>query len=738
MDSMHLYMEYMKVLAAYFALLYVWPGIVFWKYLEGKGLTFRFLFCCTVQIVLLNGIILGLGAFHILNVWVVRGVFWGLPVLSGIMALYNLYIKNIHMAKHGWKYAIIGVFKSINRRFCKFLQIYKGRMTEYFVLIVILLFGMAYFSIGAFCDNSYGNYDLYTHFRWILKLRKGEIFPEGIYPEAMHCFIYGLRYLFGVKLHSCILFLAGIHISAFLVAAYCLLKELFQYRCVPLLILLAWLTYDSGVSGDVLDTMYLSMTRLTWTLPQEFGLYLVFLCPLFLIRFFRMEKNEFSIKRWYKIDNLFLLALGVGAAVATHFYVIILAFFVCLAVVIVYCWKMFSLKRLVPLTCAVAGGAVAGAAPMVIAYVAGTEAQDSIWWGIHRFKGISEDSVNYNAAGNDMPKKMGNVIVDFYQKGYVAIFGEHGALDWIIISGVIIAILCVYCVYRRGRQNESRQLPTEAVGGYLFMILASLISVFLYAAPYMGFPEFVAVDRIFTILKMILYSVWGVLIDLILFFKKTQKIGMRRNAVIGCMLVYCVAYFVDFHEYLFSVLKRYNAAVNVTDEIVEEYRDCSYVIVSMYDEVGQIEEEGHHEELMIFLQNLEQDEYFVPAEDVFLYIEKHPLVQGQIHYFTGPSWLASRSSLLSDNAEWKSQCPDILHTEISEEMSQQDVDYERIPWDSYLDATIRTVLCSKAYYWYQDFRRVYSGETSVYYEDDEFVCYLIHQDLDNLLNLSME
>ena len=81
------------------------------------------------------------------------------------------------------------------------------------------------------------------------------------------------------------------------------------------------------------------------------------------------------------------------------------------------------------------------------------------------------------------------------------------------------------------------------------MILASLISVFLYAAPYMGFPEFVAVDRIFTILKMILYSVWGVLIDLILFFKKTQKIGMRRNAVIGCMLVYCVAYFVDFHEY---------------------------------------------------------------------------------------------------------------------------------------------------------------------------------------------
>ena len=71
-------------------------------------------------------------------------------------------------------------------------------------------------------------------------------------------------------------------------------------------------------------------------------------------------------------------------------------------------------------------------------------------------------------------------------------------------------------------------------------------------------------------------------------------------------------------------------------------------------------------------------------------------------------------------------------------MSQQDVDYERIPWDSYLDATIRTVLCSKAYYWYQDFRRVYSGETSVYYEDDDFVCYLIHQDLDNLLNLSME
>lgn len=742
MDRMHLYMEYMKVLAVYLTVLYVWPSIVFYKYLRGKGLTFRFLFCSTVQVVLFNSVILGLGLLHILNVWVVRAFFWGLPVITVLFSQHRrirqtvwvklkggLQLRNLQLDK---KYKCMAV------RMNSVFRNYKGRLVEYLLLLVIVMFGISYFSIGTFCDCSFGNYDQYTHFKWILKLNQGQIFPDGIYPEAMHCFIYGMHYLFGVKLHSCMLFFAGIHIATFLTAAYCMLKEVFGYRYMSLFILLAWLTYDSGITGDVLDKMYLSMTRLTWTLPQEFGLYLVFLCPLFLIRFFRINRDDLTIKQWYKNENLLLLMSGVGAAVSTHFYVLILAFFMCLAVVMAYCWKMLAVKKTMSLLSAVMTGMFVGVIPMVIAFLTGSELQVSLWWGINRFQGISEDAVNFNAGGNVSQPVNSNVLFDFFNKGYVAILGEYGAIDLILASAAAVIVLCGYYIYSRRGGSNLKRLPTGVAEGYLFIIFSSVISVFLYAAPYIGLPEFVAVDRIFVILRMMIYSVPGVLIDLILFFRKTKlrRKGTGRRAVLGCILIYCIAYFLDFHEYLFSVLKRYNAAVFVTDEIMDAYEDSSYTIVSMLDESGQLEEEGHHEELFFFLKNIRQEDYNIPTEYIFLYVEKHPLVQGQIHHFNGPDWIASKSSLLSYNAEWKSQCPDILHTEITREASCQEVDYDQSPWHSYMDITVRTVLCSKAYYWYKDFEKEYPEETSVYYEDDDFVCYRIHQDLKYPLNLS--
>ncbi len=56
MGNMYPYIEFVKVITAYVTLLYIWPSVVFYKYLKGKGMTFRFLFCSTVQIVLINEI----------------------------------------------------------------------------------------------------------------------------------------------------------------------------------------------------------------------------------------------------------------------------------------------------------------------------------------------------------------------------------------------------------------------------------------------------------------------------------------------------------------------------------------------------------------------------------------------------------------------------------------------------------------------------------------------------------
>lgn len=744
MDNMGLYFEYIKVLAAYAALFYVWPGFVFHRYLKGKGLTFRFIFCSVVSVVIFNGLILGLGLFEILNVWFVRVLFWGIPVLSFVLPTIPRKQQNEESGVRTEekqrimcriKKNLAALFGSIPENGKCLWQTYKIRIPEYLMLILILIFGMAYFSIGMFHDYSYGCYDHYTHYRWITELNQGSIFTEGIYPEAMHCFIYGMRYLLGVNLHSCLLFLAGIHISMFLLAAYCLMKEVFQCRCTPLFVLIAWLTFDLYIEGDVMHPLYLSITRLTWTYPQEFGMYLVFLCPLFLLRYFRQKQEEAEI--WNENDNLLLLMLGVGAAISTHFYVIIFAFFLCVPVVVVHYRKILLFRQIRNLLYAVGFGTCIGAFPMMAAYIMGVYPEKSLRWGIGRFNGVSEEAVNYHAGGNHL-LQTGNFVKDIYEKGYMALFGKNVAFVLAVLSVIIVVSFCAGYEYLCHRRRDRKLQFAGIFTGYLYIVGASLVCIFLYAAPYMGLPEFIAVDRIYSIVKMLALSVFGVIIDCILLILCIQikKNSVRSVTVLGCVLIYCFAYMTDFHEYLYLVMTRYNAEVFVTNEITERFGQSSYRIISMQYEKGQLEEVWRHEELLDFIQSVDEEEYYLPEEYIFLYVEKHPLVLGQIHYVTGPAWLADDSSLFSAN-EVKSRCPDVLHTEISWELSQQDVSYYQEKEENYFDTMIRSILCSKAYYWYQDFSEKYPSETEVYYEDEDFVCFKIHQSPGISLNLSL-
>ena len=70
-----------------------------------------------------------------------------------------------------------------------------------------MVFAIIYFSYGAFQNHSYGWGDMYVHHAWIYGLKEGQIFSAGVYPEAMHCFVYCMDALFGVSIYSCLLFL---------------------------------------------------------------------------------------------------------------------------------------------------------------------------------------------------------------------------------------------------------------------------------------------------------------------------------------------------------------------------------------------------------------------------------------------------------------------------------------------------------------------------------------------------
>ncbi len=745
MKNLYPYVETLKVGAAYAALLYIWPSIVFRKLLRGKGLTFRFLFCSIVQPVLISTAVLGLGLIHLLHFGVVRLLFWGALAAPLLVACcrekrvpVRLPLRALLAGHYGWKLFFCRAADGLARRWQRFRQRYAGKAAEYLVLAGILLFGLAFFLNGAFQDYSFGCFDQYTHYRWTENLLAGDIFTWGVYPEGMHCFLYALHVLFGVKLHSCVLFLAGLHNStSFLLAAYCLLNALFRSRHTTLLVLTAWLAFD-GIGPVALE----AFTRMTWTLPQEFGHYLILACPLLLLRYCRERCKPVQ---WYRDENLLLLAVGIANAVSMHFYVLILAACACVPVVFAYWRELFPPRRMLPPIAAGLYGAELGLLPMLIACAVGFPLEGSLLWGFNTLRGASGDSIR-NRIAAAAPKevhvslweRLSAPLKGFYENGYVPLFGDYAA--WMLLLSLLVPALLLACWYarRRGRLREGA-LPARTAKGYLILALGCMVFILLFAAPYIGLPELVVIDRTLAITQLLAFGLVAVPVDFLLAWASSLrgKPLPRGLMATGCLCLYLAAYMTDFRQSTFCYLQRYNSTVAVTDQIMNRYPEGNYCIVSTLDERYQVPSQNH-EELLNFMKNTEGEAYTIPKEYIFLYVEKQPIQRGQVHFHKAPHWLARENNKRFSGANNQSQCPDILHTEISEEMADANMPYVPNLRDNYDNQMLHTVLASRAYAWYQRFSATYPAETNVYYENDEFVCYVIHQNMDMFLELAQK
>lgn len=397
MDTWYWALEYVRVFFAYVMILFVWPSVVFRDYLRGRSRTVRFAFCVTVPVVLLNTVVLSLGVFHILYGWLIAVLFYG-TLLLGLLRWHPVRreqikkISRLFLGTYGIRLLLLRlrnrVKNGIGRAHAQFRQSIRGRRCVYLMLGVVVCFGMVYFSYGAFHDYSYGFGDMYRHHSWIYGLLNGTPFYEGIYPEAMHCFIYAMRVLFGVKIYSSQLFLAGIHVAVFLVSAYLLLKELFAWDGTAVLALALFLTVDLLCIDEIF-----SMSRLQWTLPQEFGLYTQFLCALFLLRCLKTDFSDRSgsrrerIRKFLTDENLLLFLLSLAASLAIHFYVTMMAFFLCVVIAACRLPALFQKRRFVSLVKAVCLGVLIAVLPMGIAYAKGVPFQGSIGWAVNVING---------------------------------------------------------------------------------------------------------------------------------------------------------------------------------------------------------------------------------------------------------------------------------------------------------------------------------------------------------------
>lgn len=790
MVTLYWLLEYGKVLGGYLFLMFLWPSVVFKKYLRGKSKIFWFSFCVTVQIVLVNTAVLSLGLLHILNRWVVTVLFYGVFLWSLLKDVRFKRekiqkINQLFLGTYGFKNFLLrdvtGGLKWGVRRFWKMIC---PHFVEYFLLSIILLYGMVYFSYGAFQDYSYGFGDLYTHHSWIYGLMQGNIFSAGIYPEGMHCFIYCIYALFHIRVYSVLLFLEGVHVSVFLLSAYSLMREIFHIRYTPIFVLALFLTLDMKSHNLVV-----SMSRFQWTLPQEFGLHTQFLCALYLNRYLSSRpKTSVGVKlitgrRFCKPtlhcwdENLLIFTMALAASVATHFYPVIMAFFLCASVALFSLKKIFTREHFLPLVTAAVCGVLVAAVPMAGAFASGIEFQGSIGWAMSVINRSMEDENGQEDSGentkeedlkeenlkeeepaaeqqDEIPQKPAGHSSGFfekgihfvkekargiYQSGYRYIYQETRA-GWIIgITGFMMFLCLAYRLFSTISVRFFRKrVNRNYFDGYLQIIFASFLYVVAYSAQSIGLPQLVDDIRLCSSIQMLIIAVVCMPVDMLFFLFAVfcRDTVLQILAAIGTAGIYIFVNLLGcYHGYLFFELTRHNAAVMVTNSIIETLPQYSYTIVSTTDELYQLNLYGRHEELMTFLDQCLEEDYRLPTEYVFLFIEKKPIKYAQFHFFSGPSWLALEKDRYALSF---SQCPEIDTSEISEEAAKDKGAENSNLWLRYTDLKGRTNLESKAYEWCRRFSELYPYEMNVYYEDDNFVCYYFRQELNAPYNLAIE
>lgn len=797
MDMWFWALEYGKVFLGYLFLMFLWPSIVFNGHLRKKSKTYRFSFCTTVMIVLINTLVLVLGLVHVLTPRVIRIIFWVvflLAFLKNIVVLISRkYIQTVNtrfskarslhgkykfiiivlsyiivsftyfkravaqmwrdcrkvIKSHNWfkvRIAVKKYFWTMGRRFNRFFW-------KYGFLTVIVLFGMLYFSYGAFQVHSYGAGDLYTHHEWIYELTNGNIFAAGVYPEAMHCFVYTLHVLFGIHVHSILLFLQGIHVMVLLISAYILLRKVLHWRYMPIFVLALFLILDLE-NADLIRSMY----RLQMTLPQEFGLHTVFLCALYLMNYLREEHVTVRKGKELKFcwdENLFLFLMSLAACITIHFHVLIMAFIVCVSFALFALKKVFTKKRFVPLVTAVFCACLIAIAPMAGALAQGIPFNWSIDWAVSAMSGeesrelrnqetepeengeTGEDELqDIKQNGINFVNPAARILSDFYEEGYVKLYGEIRGTCYALVT-VVAALFCLVALTQK-RFQAIRGICSS----YPPVILASVLYVLIYAAPMLGLPDIIPEGRFFALGHILLLAVMAIPLDLIFFGLAYVCNDFIMRALSLCVVagVYVGTIAVgSFRGYLFFEVTRYNAAAVVTERIVNTFPEFSYTVVAPSDEIFLVSQYGWHEELLRFAENCNNEDYSIPSEYVFIYVEKRPLLYAQSYFFDGPAWMGEEKYLEPywETYHWKypdrlaSQSPDLISAEVSKEEAQKEIPQYYNSWTMYLQPENRIILESKVYEWCQRFASEHQSVLNVYYEDDDFVCYYFRQDPGN-------
>ena len=754
-------LRFAGIFTAYTGLTVLIPAIMFRRILAGRRLSEQFLMCYTFGNFYIINIVFAVQLLHISGFWtlVLFTAVPGILIWSRVnrVSLRELCMKTGIVCKKilqgsmgikGFLYRVknrsMAVLKKAVWLFycevvCNTLQwILAGAV----IAALFWIYGRQLILTYGYCAS-----DIPVHLNWINQMSRGNLFASGVYPFGFHCMVYYLHAVFGFDTYVilCVFYL----VQVFFI--YIVLLAMLKLLCRSL-----YLPY-AGIMVYILGSFWARQTysRFGSSLPQEFGMIFVIPSVYFLIRFFQTEKKNLKNRETKLILGCFALAFSLTLAI--HFYGTMIAGLCCIGIAVGFCTRFLNKEyfRRIMLTGIIS--IFLAVLPMGIAFAGGTPLQGSLGWGLSVINGDSsdtEDTSENEAAQKQAMEEMAARLIEntqnsnseSVQTGEIPIITEapkHSLTDkareipkkmknlremmirriqefiinsreqwcaYAVLAGIAVLILLglMFIILRRITYGEMLMSA-----GFCMGILTLLLCAGNLGLPVLMDPARCSIYYVYLLIVSI--TVLGDGLLYLIFMPRILTIS--RNVVSFILTVSMAAGMI--HQGLVKTpdfISDYvsNGAFTCLTNIIKENKDETWTIVSVNDETQMGLDHGWHYETITFLRKQEHinkdTKLIIPTEKVYFFIEKIPLNYSVVYSGSGQSISKKGASQSLPNSGGIGM----------------------------YQGEGRWILMSRMYYWAQAFMEMYPNETKVYYESEDFVCYVISQNMYHQYNFAID
>ncbi len=762
-------LQFMGAFGAYTLLVLILPSLALRRYLTGRKLPERLLYYFLAGNFYVINLVYLLQLLHISNVFtLVLGTVAPYVILAVRRRKGHMteLLEEINTVLRRLEYRQLGGKTLFRKAWDKCRKKIQDFFTAVFVwcyhnplecLFLIGVFAALFYEYGVqkFIHYSYAASDVPVHTYWINYMDENKIFVAGVYPFGFHCMLHYIHVVFGMDIYVLMRVFSLVQVIYITLMLLAFLRLCCKSRYIP---------YGAVLFYTLVNLYHPdTYSRYYSTIPQEFGMVFILPTIYFAFLFLRDRRQELArgdVKKKESLTGLLGFAMGFSMSLSAHFYDTMIVGIYCVGIVVGFCMYVFRRRYFFNILCTGIISVLIAILPLGIAFATGTPLEGSLRWGMsimnkgseaveqqeaQEYEEAQQKSRNTGEASTEEKESETEVIREDISGSFSALTAAGSAGTSAGASGLLNKVVSFN---KATVDNINLYVFKEKIGKYknifwplvcallVFGILAGVLGekdysgivistavymailTILLSAKHFGLPELMDAGRCsiywaYSSPILLTFAVDGVLYLL----SALMRVDERMSAISFLLTLGVVS-----ELYLSGGIRAIrnvpflvtNEAATCFSNIVREEQDYQWTICSANDETQMVYGHGRHEEIITFLQELENynenSKVYIPTRNVYFFIEKVP-VDYDGSYDGSGQCVSARGAMYDLPAE-----SGLVHYSLMN----------------------RWIVMSKMYFWAQEFSRRFPNEMSVYFENENFVCYRLQQNTYRLLNLAID